>query len=368
MASCREDVRMASPQRVEHFTVAERVARGKAARAEVPRSSHATWEPRIASARSRSSSSRSRRGARVPELVPIRYGRMLVSPVHVLPRCGISDGVRPRDRLAHRLAHPALRRCPPLELRCFRVARPEARLQHQRLRRDAPRAVRVGRQASRRELRRGWSRPRLRREDATQGQHGRSWARTATAIAEFAAMREPRRLVRAGVDVDEIVARLGSEVERARIGSDSRAARAKTRTKDSLKAFGKLTHLVDGEPRIVGDPAAASRRSRIVVPEIGAASRATRAHARQCSARTGARSRATAAGCSSAFATSTRRGRSSGSAASGRAPSSCCMLGRDDRRPAFPAGQGGRSRPCSSRSSARAHMRAAASGSSRGSA
>jgi hypothetical protein len=29
---------------------------------------------------------------------------------------------------------------------------------------------------------------------------------------------------------------------------------AKTRTKDSLKAFGKLTHLVDGEPRITSDP------------------------------------------------------------------------------------------------------------------
>jgi Uncharacterized protein conserved in bacteria (DUF2252) len=31
-------------------------------------------------------------------------------------------------------------------------------------------------------------------------------------------------------------------------------AAAKARTKDSLKAFAKLTHLVDGEPRIVSDP------------------------------------------------------------------------------------------------------------------
>ena len=31
--------------RVEHFTVEERVARGKAARAEVPRSAHGAWEP-----------------------------------------------------------------------------------------------------------------------------------------------------------------------------------------------------------------------------------------------------------------------------------------------------------------------------------
>ena len=45
--------------RVEHFTVAERTARGKAARAEVPRASHGRWEPALPSARSR----RAARGA-----------------------------------------------------------------------------------------------------------------------------------------------------------------------------------------------------------------------------------------------------------------------------------------------------------------
>ena len=65
--------------RVEHFTPAERAARGKAARAEVPRSSHAEWEPpphrpdpvELLEEQAQT---------RVPELVPIRYGRMLVSP------------------------------------------------------------------------------------------------------------------------------------------------------------------------------------------------------------------------------------------------------------------------------------------------
>ena len=62
-----------------HLTVDERVARGKAARAEVPRSRHAEYESPVdrpdpidlleAQAKTR-----------VPELVPIRYGRMLVSP------------------------------------------------------------------------------------------------------------------------------------------------------------------------------------------------------------------------------------------------------------------------------------------------
>ncbi|MGZ4167865.1 MAG: DUF2252 domain-containing protein [Solirubrobacteraceae bacterium] len=65
--------------RVPHPTPQERAALGKAARAEVPRSSHARFEPsadradpvELLEAQART---------RVPELVPIRYGRMLVSP------------------------------------------------------------------------------------------------------------------------------------------------------------------------------------------------------------------------------------------------------------------------------------------------
>ena len=64
---------------VPHLSVAERVARGKAARAEVPRSSHAVFEP--AAHRLDPIELLERQAdARVPELVPIRYGRMLVSP------------------------------------------------------------------------------------------------------------------------------------------------------------------------------------------------------------------------------------------------------------------------------------------------
>ena len=63
---------------VPHFTPAERAARGKAARAEVPRSSQAEIEFR--SAGIRSDLLEEQAATRVPELVPIRYGRMLVSP------------------------------------------------------------------------------------------------------------------------------------------------------------------------------------------------------------------------------------------------------------------------------------------------
>ncbi len=64
---------------VPHLTVAERVARGKAARAEVPRSSHADFTPG-SFRRDPVELLEMQAAGRVPELVPIRYGRMLVSP------------------------------------------------------------------------------------------------------------------------------------------------------------------------------------------------------------------------------------------------------------------------------------------------
>src|SRR5215472_7536035 len=64
---------------VTHFTVGERAARGKAARAEVPRKVHGEWEP--SQIRPDPVDLLEQQAAtRVRELVPIRYGRMLVSP------------------------------------------------------------------------------------------------------------------------------------------------------------------------------------------------------------------------------------------------------------------------------------------------
>src|SRR5262245_38025227 len=68
-----------SSWRRAHLTVDERIARGRAARVQAPRSSHAQWAPApdrpdpIALLEQQSAS-------RVPHLVPIRYGRMVVSP------------------------------------------------------------------------------------------------------------------------------------------------------------------------------------------------------------------------------------------------------------------------------------------------
>ena len=67
------------PGAVGHLSVAERVARGKAARSDVPRADHAKFEP-PASRADPVELLESQAKSRVPELVPIRYGRMLVSP------------------------------------------------------------------------------------------------------------------------------------------------------------------------------------------------------------------------------------------------------------------------------------------------
>ncbi len=64
---------------VPHLSVAERIARGKAARNEVPRAGHAVFEPLSSRADPVELLERQAK-TRVPELVPIRYGRMLVSP------------------------------------------------------------------------------------------------------------------------------------------------------------------------------------------------------------------------------------------------------------------------------------------------
>src|SRR6476469_9745396 len=63
----------------EDASANERAARGKRARAEVPRSSHAVWEP-PANRTSPVDLLERQAKTRVPELVPIRHGRMLVSP------------------------------------------------------------------------------------------------------------------------------------------------------------------------------------------------------------------------------------------------------------------------------------------------
>jgi uncharacterized protein (DUF2252 family) len=77
-----EAVRLADvevPRMVPHLTEAESQAKGKQARTKVPRGSHAAFEPQP-NRPDPVDLLESQAPTRVPELVPIRYGRMMVSP------------------------------------------------------------------------------------------------------------------------------------------------------------------------------------------------------------------------------------------------------------------------------------------------
>ena len=64
---------------VPHLTPQERIARGRAARGDVPRSSHGVYAP-SAGRSDPVALLKSQAATRVPDLVPIRHGRMLASP------------------------------------------------------------------------------------------------------------------------------------------------------------------------------------------------------------------------------------------------------------------------------------------------
>ena len=73
------DGRHPRPKAIPHPTAAERAARGKEARAAAPRSGHGEWEP-ASDRRDPVELLEEQAATRVHELVPVRYGRMLVSP------------------------------------------------------------------------------------------------------------------------------------------------------------------------------------------------------------------------------------------------------------------------------------------------
>jgi hypothetical protein len=73
-----------------------------------------------------------------------------------------------------------------------------------------------------------------------------------TAMQQFAGMRAID-VWYLRLDIDELVRRWQSDVSRQRRKTVERAA-AKARAKDSLKAFSKLTEVVDGKPRFRSDP------------------------------------------------------------------------------------------------------------------
>ena len=239
--------------RVEHFTPDERAARGKATRAEVPRTSHGAWEPALHRP-DPVELLEEQAQTRVPELVPIRYGRMLVSPFTFYrgaaylmasdlaagPRTGLHTQLCGDAHLSNFGGFAAPDRKLVFSLNDFDETLPGP-FEWDVKRLAASFAV-AGRD-------RGFDE----KQRAVINQEvGRSYREN---IREFAAMRN-LDIWYSRIDVDDLIARVRQEA----LGKDAKAEKrleanvAKGRTKDSIKAFSKLTTIVDGEPRITGDP------------------------------------------------------------------------------------------------------------------
>ena len=136
---------------VPHFTREERAARGRAARAEVPRSMHAQIE--FPPERDPVALLEEQAVSRVQELVPDPVRADARVAVCVLPRRRVDHGGGP-------LADPdlgpkgaAVRRCAPVELRSVRLAGAKSGLRHERFRRVGAGPLGVGCEAARGELR-----------------------------------------------------------------------------------------------------------------------------------------------------------------------------------------------------------------------
>ncbi len=235
---------------VVHLSVAERIASGKAARVEVPRSSHATFAP---SPRRGDPVKLLERQAktRVPELVPIRYGRMLVSPftfyrgAAMIMASDLAD--TPRSGLT-------VQCCGDAHLSNFGVfASPERRLVFDLNDFDetlpGPWEWDVKRLAVSMLIAAQSNGFDAADQDLIVLETVRGYR---TAMLGFAPMKN-LDVWYARLDIEGFLAEFGSQLKPS-VAKRTKKALAKARTKDSMSAFSKLVHMVDGEARIVADP------------------------------------------------------------------------------------------------------------------
>jgi uncharacterized protein (DUF2252 family) len=235
---------------VPHLSVAERVARGKAARSEVPRSRHAVFAPTAHRPDPIELLERQAQ-TRVPELVPIRYGRMLVSPFTFYRGAAL---IMANDLEATPRSGLTVQCCGDAHLSNFGVfGSPERELVFDVNDFDetlpGPWEWDVKRlAASMMVAARENGFPVSHQDDAVLA----TVRQYREAMRSFAAMNN-LEVWYAHLDIDEVVKRFGSELASAGLKRTEKAL-AKARTKDSMTAFAKLTHDVDGRPRIVSDP------------------------------------------------------------------------------------------------------------------
>ena len=186
---------------------------------------------------------------RVPELVPIRYGRMLVSPFTFYRGAALL--------MANDLAVDAtvgteravLRRCAPVELRGVRLARAArwCSMSTILMRRfpgpwewDVKRLAVSMLIAARDNGFRAKEQERIVLDTV---------GRYRTAMAEFAGMKN-LEVWYSHLDIESAIQEYGSQFKPKMVKRTEKKL-AKARTKDSMTAFSKLCHVVDGKARIV---------------------------------------------------------------------------------------------------------------------
>ncbi len=236
--------------RVEHPSRAERAARGKAMRAQVPRSSHAEWQP-SPDRRDPVAILEEQGQTRVPELIPIRYGRMLVSPFTFYrgaaaimaadfapaPRTGLEVQLCGDAHLSNFGGFAAPDRRLLFCLNDFDETLPGP------FEWDVKRLIASFAVAGRD---RGF-------EPAQRTPINIAVARSyREAMRDFAQMRA-LDLWYARLHVDDLLERWRDQASGRQMKRFERNV-AKARTKDSVRASSRLTELVDGRPRIISDP------------------------------------------------------------------------------------------------------------------
>ena len=235
---------------LDRLTPAERAERGKAARVAVPRESHAVFDPPpgrpdpVGLLEEQAKS-------RVPELVPIRRGRMMVSPFTYYRGAALP--------MASDLSHTpvsglAVQACGDAHLSNFGIfGSAERRLVFDVNDFDetlpGPWEWDVKRLAASMEV--------AARGNGFGGKDRREIVR-ATVASYRQAMRNFAKMTNLAVwyahaDLDQIRAQFDSQMK-ARQRKMVDQGMAKARTRDSIQEVAKLTRLVDGRPRIIADP------------------------------------------------------------------------------------------------------------------
>jgi uncharacterized protein (DUF2252 family) len=235
---------------MSHLTPAERAVRGKAARAEVPLESHARFDPPpdrpdpIALLEEQAES-------RIPELVPVRYGRMIVSPFTYYRGAALPMA---SDLATTPVSGLSVQACGDAHLSNFGIfGSAERRLVFDVNDFDetlpGPWEWDVKRLAASLEVAaRDNGFPARPRRDIVMA----TVSRYRQAMREFATMTN-LDVWFAHADVNELRAQADSQL-RARQRKMMDKSLAKVRTRDSMQELAKLTRMVDGRPRIISEP------------------------------------------------------------------------------------------------------------------